>query len=50
MKFEKVKIFKESQFRRITGIKRITFNAMVEIIIEAKKIKRAKVKNLKQGL
>src|SRR4030042_3873659 len=42
MKFEKIKNFKESQFRRITGIKRKTFDAMIEIIIEAEKIKRAK--------
>ena len=42
MKFKKVKNFKESQFRRITDIKRITFKKVVEIIIEAEKIKRAK--------
>ena len=42
MKYEKIKDFQEKQFRRITGVKRATFNKMVEIIIAAEKIKKAK--------
>jgi len=42
VKYEKIKDFQEKQFRRITGVKRATFNKMVEIIIAAEKIKKAK--------
>ncbi|MFH1644547.1 MAG: IS5 family transposase [bacterium] len=42
MKFEKIKDFNESKFRRITGAKRTTFNKMVEIITTADAIKKAK--------
>ena len=42
MKFKKIKDFKESQFRRITGVKRKTFDKMVEIIKAEEKIKKAK--------
>jgi hypothetical protein len=33
---------KDEDFRRLVGIKRITFNKMLEILIEAYKIKKAK--------
>ena len=42
MKFKKIKDFKESQFRRITGVKRKTFDKMVEIIRAEEKIKKTK--------
>lgn len=42
MKFEKVKVLSDEQFRRITGVKRKTFDKMVEIVIEADRIKKAK--------
>ena len=37
-----MKSFRDKQFRRITGIKRSTFNKMVEIVMEAEKLKKAK--------
>lgn len=42
MKFEMIKDFQEKQFRRITGVKRSTFDRMVEIVTEADRIKKAK--------
>ena len=42
MKFEKIKKFKEAQFRRITCVKRKTFDKMIEILIAAEKIKKSK--------
>lgn len=42
MKFEKIKDFQEKQFRRITGVKRSTFDKMVEIVAEADRIKKAR--------
>ena len=42
VKFEKIKNFKEIQFRRITGVKCKTFDKMVEIITTAEKIKKSK--------
>lgn len=41
MKFEKIKDFKDANFRRITGVKRKTFDKMIEILTEAEKIKKA---------
>lgn len=41
MKFEKIKDFKDTNFRRITGVKRKTFDKMIEILTEAEKIKKA---------
>lgn len=35
MKFETVKGLKDDQFRRLTGVKRSTFNKMVEILKES---------------
>jgi hypothetical protein len=42
MKFEKLKNRSEGEFRRITGVKRQTFDKMVEIVSAADKIKKAK--------
>lgn len=42
MKFEKIKHYPDGLFRRITGIKRKTFDKMVEIVQEAEKIKRGR--------
>lgn len=42
MKFENVKKFKEGPFRRITGVKRTTFNKMVEIVLAEEKVKHSK--------
>lgn len=42
MKFELIKNFQDKQFRRITGVKRSTFDKMTELVIEAEKIKKAK--------
>jgi len=42
MKYENIKNYKESQFRRITGVKRATFEKMVEIVREAEKTIRSK--------
>ena len=42
MKYEKMKKYKESQFRRITGVKRETFEKMGEILSKAEKMRRSK--------
>ena len=42
MKYEKIKSFTEEKFRRITGVKRLTFETMVEILLEAEKVKKSK--------
>lgn len=42
MKYEKLKSSSEAQFRRVTGVKRKTFEAMIEILKEAYKIKKSK--------
>ena len=42
MKFENLKKHSSKQFRRITGVKRKTFDKMVEIVSAADKIKKAK--------
>lgn len=42
MKFENLKTFSNAQFRRITGVKRKTFDKMVEIVQKVDKIKKAK--------
>ena len=42
MKFKKIKNFQGNQFRRITGVKRKTFDKMVEIVKTKEKIKKAK--------
>jgi len=40
MKYESLKEFKDEDFRRLTGIKRATFEKMVEILREAEKKKK----------
>jgi len=35
MKYEKIAAYNDTQFRRITGVKRVTFQKMVEILREA---------------
>ena len=40
MKYEKLKISSEKNFRRVTGVKRKTFEVLVSILKEAQKIKR----------
>lgn len=42
MKYEKIVKFKEEEFKRLTGVKKETFNKMVEIVKEAHRIKKAK--------
>lgn len=42
MKYEKIKSSSDSQFRRVTGVKRTTFAKMVEILEEAHQIKKSK--------
>ncbi len=42
MKYEKLKLISDSQFRRVTGIKRITFNRMVELLREAHQKKKVR--------
>lgn len=42
MKFKIIKDFQDKQFRRITGVKRATFDKIVEIAKEADKKKKAK--------
>lgn len=40
MKYDKLKEFTEEEFRRLTGIKRQTFNKMIVILKEAEAIKK----------
>lgn len=42
MKYEVLKVSSDKQFRRITGVKRATFNKMVEILTSAHLIKKAR--------
>jgi len=42
MKYEKLKSSSDAQFRRVTGVKRRTFETMVEILKEAHRIKKYK--------
>lgn len=42
MKFNKMRSLPDGQFRRITGVKRKTFDKMVEIVQEAHRKKKAK--------
>jgi hypothetical protein len=42
MKFENLRNISGAQFRRVTGVKRQTFDKMVEIIKDAEKVKKAK--------
>ena len=42
MKFENLKISSDEKFRRITGVKRATFEIMIKNLAKAQKIKKAK--------
>ena len=42
MKYEQVKCLSQEQFRRLTGVKRSTFDRMIKILEEADKKKKAK--------
>ncbi len=42
MKYEAIKSIEDEKFRRLTGIKRTTFEKMIEILREAHKAKQAK--------
>jgi len=42
MKYEKMKTYDEGKFRRITGVRRKTFNKMVELLKNAEVLKRSK--------
>jgi hypothetical protein len=42
MKYEKLKSSSDAQFRRVTGVKRATFETMVGILKEAHRIKKSK--------
>lgn len=42
MKFDAIKNLKPEEFRRLTGVKRETFNKMIELIEEAVRVKKAK--------
>ena len=41
MRYESLKEFKDEEFRRLTGVKRTTFEKMVEILKEAEQAKKA---------
>ncbi len=43
MKYEKIKHYKDEEFRRLSGVKRSTFKKMIGILEEAEKKKRAEV-------
>jgi hypothetical protein len=40
MKYEKIKEYKEEEFRRLTGVKRKTFDTMLEILKDAENKKK----------
>ena len=42
MKYEKIKDYKDEEFRRLSGVKRSTFHKMIEILEEAEKQKKAR--------
>ena len=42
MKYERIKEIKEKEFRRLTGIKRKTFEKILEILEKTDKAKRVK--------
>ncbi|MCX6994773.1 MAG: hypothetical protein NTY13_02970 [Chlamydiae bacterium] len=43
MEFEKVKGLNDEQFRRFSGTKRTTFDKMVSILSEGRRVKKSKV-------
>lgn len=42
MKYDQIKALDNDRFRRLTGVKRSTFEMMLKILIEADKLKRAR--------
>jgi len=42
MKYEAIKDTKDEEFRRLTGVKKFTFNKMVEILAAEEKIQKAR--------
>jgi len=42
MKYEKIKNYKDEEFRRLRGVKRSTFKKMIEILEEAQKKKKVR--------
>lgn len=42
MKYENLKLSSDAQFRRVTGVKRKTFETMLELLNDAHKIKKSK--------
>lgn len=42
MKYKQIKELDDDRFRRLTGVKRSTFEMMLKILIEADKLKKAK--------
>ena len=42
MKYEKIKDYKDEEFRRLSGVKRATFKKMIEILRSAEKKKKAR--------
>lgn len=42
MKYDQIKEFSDEEFRRLTGVKRSTFEKMVEILIAADQEKKAR--------
>lgn len=42
MKYDKIKNYKDEEFRRLSGVKRSTFKKMIEILEEAEKKKKVR--------
>lgn len=42
MKYEKIKDYKEEEFRRLSGVKRTTFKKMIRILEEAEQKKKVR--------
>jgi hypothetical protein len=42
MKYDQIKELDDERFRRLTGVKRSTFEMMIKILIEADKLKKSK--------
>ena len=42
MKYEKIKNYKDEEFRRLSGVKRSTFKKMIEILAEAENKKKTR--------
>jgi hypothetical protein len=42
MKYEKIKAYKDEEFRRLSGVKKSTFKKMIEILKAAEQKKKAR--------